>query len=263
MPAAGTRVGVVVQIGTSGWSYDHWKGVLYEPGVGSGERLARYADEFDTVELNASFYRWPSDAMFERWRDRLPVGFTMSVKAARGLTHARRLRSPEEWVERIAHAWDDLRGHHGAVLVQLHPAQERDDDRLDYFLRCLPPRVRVALELRHSSWDVPAVYDLLERRGAAYVVMSGAGLPCVLKATADLVYVRLHGPDDAALYAGSYGSYDLHWWAQRVQEWHEQGRDVLAYFNNDGGGNAVRNARTLRALLREAGVAQDPTQHPA
>ena len=123
--------------------------------------------------------------------------------------------------------------------------------------------MRVALELRHSSWDAPAVYDLLERRGAAYVVMSGAGLPRVLKATADLVYVRLHGPDDAVLYAGSYGSDDLHWWAQRVQEWHEQGRDVLAYFNNDGGGNAVRNARTLRALLREAGVAQDPTQHPA
>ena len=78
-----------------------------------------------------------------------------------------------------------------------------------------------------------------------------------------LVYVRLHGPDDAALYAGSYGSDDLHWWAQRLQEWHEQGRDVLAYFNNDGGGNAVRNARTLRALLRDAGVTQDPTQHPA
>ena len=146
------------------------------------------------MELNASFYRWPGDAMFGRWRDRLPAGFTMSVKAARGLTHARRLRSPEEWVDRIVRAWDQLRGHNGAVLVQLHPAHERDDGRLDYFLRCLPERVRVAVELRHPSWDDPAVYRLLERRGAAYVVMSGANLPCVLKATSDLVYLRLHGP---------------------------------------------------------------------
>lgn len=245
---------MTVQIGTSGWSYDHWKGVLYEPGVTHAERLSRYAREFDTVELNASFYRWPSDTRFAQWRDQLPDGFTMSVKAARGLTHARRLRSPEEWVERITRAWDQLKGHQGAVLVQLHPAQDRDDDRLDYFLGCLPPRVRVAVELRHRSWDEPAVYDLLERHGAAYVVMSGAGMPCVLRATSQLVYVRLHGPDTDVLYAGSYSDDDLRWWADRIGEWHEQHRDVLAYFNNDGDGNAVRNARTLRALLRDAGV---------
>jgi uncharacterized protein YecE (DUF72 family) len=245
---------VAVHIGTSGWSYDHWKGVLYERGVTPGARLARYAQEFDTVELNASFYRWPSDATFARWRDRLPDGFTMSVKAARGLTHARRLRSPEVWIERITRAWDELGSRHAAVLVQLHPAQERDDARLDYFLGCVPARVRVAVEMRHPSWHDPAVYDLLTRHGTAYVVMSGAGLPCVLKATADLVYVRLHGPDDDALYAGSYGDDTLHWWADRVREWHEQDRDVLAYFNNDGDGNAVRNARTLRTFLDEMGV---------
>jgi len=242
---------VAVRIGTSGWSYDHWKDVLYGPGVTAGDRLSRYAEEFDTVELNASFYRWPSDASFERWRDRLPAGFTMSVKAARGLTHARRLRSPEDWVERIVRAWDVLGDRRGAVLTQLHPAQERDDARLDYFLDCLPPRVRVAVELRHPSWNDPEVYALLERHGAAYVVMSGAGLPCVLRATSDLVYVRLHGPDDHALYAGSYSDPDLRWWADRIQEWHRQGRDVLAYFNNDGHGHAVRNARTLRTLVGE------------
>lgn len=249
MPARGKTHGVVVQIGTSGWSYDHWKDVLYGPGVPAGARLDRYADEFDTVELNASFYRWPRDATFERWRDRLPTGFTMSVKAARGLTHARRLRSPEEWVERIVRAWDVLGERRGAVLVQLHPAQERDDDRLDYFLRCLPTHVVVAVELRHPSWDDPAVYHLLERHGATYVVMSGAGLPCVLRATASMVYVRLHGPDHDRLYAGSYSADELCWWAQRIREWDEGGRDVLAYFNNDGEGNAVRNARTLRTLV--------------
>jgi uncharacterized protein YecE (DUF72 family) len=245
---------VVVQIGTSGWSYDHWKDVLYGPGVTAAKRLSRYAEEFDTVELNASFYRWPRDTTFQGWRDPLPAGFRMSVKAPRGLTHARRLRSPEQWVERIALAWDVLGDRHGAVLVQLHPAQERDDARLDYFLACLPSRVRVAVELRHPSWDDPGVYEILARHDASYVVMSGARMPCVLRATADLVYVRLHGPDDDVLYAGSYTDADLRWWADRIREWGAQGRDVLAYFNNDGEGNAVRNARSLRNLLGQKGI---------
>jgi uncharacterized protein YecE (DUF72 family) len=251
---AGISSGVVVKVGTSGWSYDHWRQVLYGPGVTAAKRLSRYAEEFDTVELNASFYRWPRDSTFEGWRDRLPVGFTMSVKAARGLTHARRLRSPEEWIERIARAWDAMGELHGAVLVQLHPAQERDDARLDYFLGSVPSRVRVAVELRHSSWDDETVYDLLARHGASYVVMSGAGMPCVLRATAHLVYVRLHGPSDDVLYAGSYSDDDLRWWAERIHEWARQGRDVLAYFNNDGDGNAVRNARTLRIFLEQKGI---------
>jgi uncharacterized protein YecE (DUF72 family) len=107
----------------------------------------------------------------------------------------------------------------------------------------------VAVEFRHPSWHTEEVFALLERHGAAYCVMSGAGLPCVLRATAPFVYVRLHGPDDQYLYAGSYPSGDLRWWADRVREWRDDGRDVYAYFNNDGYGHAVRNAEELRALI--------------
>ncbi|CAJ1509677.1 DUF72 domain-containing protein [[Mycobacterium] burgundiense] len=240
---------MAIHIGTSGWSYDHWNGELYEPGLPKSKRLWRYTQEFDTVELNTSFYHWPRATAFARWRDELPSGFMMTVKAPRGLTHARRLRNPEVWIERIADSWPELGDRRAALLVQLHPAQQRDDPRLEYFLSLLPAATTVAIELRHPSWDAPEVYELLERYGAAYVVMSGAGMPCVLRATADLVYVRLHGPDDADLYAGSYSAADLQWWAQRIDEWERQGRDVLVYFNNDGSGNAVRNARDLRALL--------------
>ena len=186
-----------LHIGTSGWSYDHWQDVLYSPGLPARERLARYTAAFDTVELNASFYRWPRDTTFAGWRRRLPDGFQLSVKAPRGLTHGRRLYGPDPWLDRISRCWHELGERRGVLLF---------------------------------------------RRAVAYTVMSGAGLPCVLRATAARVYVRLHGPDHTHLYAGSYSDADLRWWADRIAEWRGGGHEVYAYFNTDGGGHAVRNA---------------------
>ena len=240
---------MTVRIGTSGWSYNHWTDVLYRPGLPAVRRLRRYTEVFDTVELNASFYRWPKDSTFAGWRDQLPDGFTMSVKAHRGLTHYRRLASPEPWIARFESCWQVLGDRHGMLLVQLHPEQQRDDARLDSFLRSVPASIRVAVELRHPSWNDPAVFALLERHRAAYVVMSGADLACVPRATADQVYVRMHGPEPATMYTGSYTSEDLRWWAERIANWDGEGRDVWMYFNNDLGGHAVRNALALRELL--------------
>jgi uncharacterized protein YecE (DUF72 family) len=173
----------------------------------------------------------------------------MSVKAPRGLTHGKRLLEPEAWVDRIAAGWHELAERRAVLLVQLAPGHERDDARLDYFLARLPEWVRVAVELRHPSWHTDAVFGILERHRAAYCVMSGARLPCLLRATAPVVFVRLHGPSHEHLYAGSYGDDDLRWWADRIREWEATGHEVYAYFNNDGEGHAVRNARTLRAVL--------------
>lgn len=240
---------MTVRIGTSGWSYDHWVDVLYPVGLPSARRLGRYVEAFDTVELNASFYRWPKDSTFAGWRAQLPDGFTMSVKAHRGLTHYRRLATPEPWIERFERCWQLLGDRRGVLLVQLHPEQRRDEKRLDSFLGSMPSDIRVAVELRHPSWNVPAVYALLENRRVAYVVMSGAGLPCIPRATTDLVYVRMHGPDPDAMYAGSYSPDDLRRWADRISAWDGDGRDVWIYFNNDPDGHAVRNAQFLQGLL--------------
>lgn len=240
---------MTVRIGTSGWSYDHWADVLYRPGLPAAKRLLRYVEVFDTVELNASFYRWPKDSTFAGWRDRLPEGFTMSVKAHRGLTHYRRLGSPEPWIERFERCWQALGDRRGVLLVQLHPEQQRDDARLDAFLSMLPAYIRTAVELRHPSWNAPDVFALLEKHRAAYVVMSGANLACVPRATTDLVYVRMHGPEPASMYTGSYTAADLRWWAERIMDWRNESRDVWVYFNNDLGGHAVRNALSLRELL--------------
>jgi uncharacterized protein YecE (DUF72 family) len=179
----------------------------------------------------------------------LPEGFRLSVKAPRGLTHARKLYAPEPWLQRIAAGWHELGGRRAVLLVQLPPAQSRDDARLAYFLQLVPGWMRVAVEFRHRSWHCEPVFALLEEHRAANCVMSGANLPCVLRVTTDFAYARMHGPDHHHLYAGSYPDGDLAWWAERAREWSLAGHDVYLYFNNDGNAHAVRNARTLRALL--------------
>lgn len=154
-------------VGTSGWSYAHWDGVLYPPGTRQHERLAHFVRRFSTVELNASFYRWPQPSTFAGWQRRLPAGFQMSVKAPRGLTHGKQLHAPEQWLERIAAGWHELGDKRGVLLVQLGPTQQRDDARLAYFLGRVPPWIRVAVEFRHPSWHHDEVFAVLERHGTA------------------------------------------------------------------------------------------------
>jgi uncharacterized protein YecE (DUF72 family) len=240
---------MTVYIGTSGWSYDHWQGVLYPPGLPVRQRLEYYIQRYQAVELNSSYYHWPADRTFINWQRRLPQGFQMSVKAPGSLTHRKRLYEPETWLARIQQGLRGLGDKLGVLLVQLPPGMVCDLLRLDYFLAQCPSELRVAVEMRHPSWHQESVFQLLERYGAAYCVMSGAQMPCILRATAPFVYLRLHGPDPNHLYAGSYSDEDLRWWADRIREWTGQGRTVYAYFNNDGGGNAVRNADTLKRFL--------------
>lgn len=236
-------------IGTSGWSYDHWQGVLYPAGIPMVQRLDFYLRQFDSVELNSSYYHWPRDATFANWQQRLPPGFQLTVKAARGLSHGRRLYQPEQWIQRISSSMALLQDRRGVLLVQLPPQMACDLPRLRYFLQQLPAGLRCCIEFRHADWHHDAVFELLQQYNVAYCIMSGAQLPCVLRATASFVYVRLHGPDHHHLYGGSYAEQDLQWWAARLREWQHAGRDVYVYFNNDGGGNAVRNALRLKQIV--------------
>ena len=183
---------MAVRIGTSGWSYAHWEPELYPPGLPATDRLACYAASFGTAELNSSFYRWPRPDTFRYWRKRLPAGFCLSVKAPRGLTHGRKLYGPETWLQRMGAGWHELGDKRAVLLAQFGPAQARDDARLAYFLRLVPEWMRVAVEFRHSSWHCEEVFALLEAHRPAYCVISGAHLPCVLRATADFTYVREH-----------------------------------------------------------------------
>jgi uncharacterized protein YecE (DUF72 family) len=240
---------LAIHIGTSGWSYDHWEGVLYPHKTPLIKRLNYYLEKYKTVEVNSTYYRWPRDTTFAGWYEKLPENFLMTVKAPRWLTHYQRLQSPEAWIDRISNSMAHLQEKAGILLVQLSPNFECKIERLTEFLDKVPRWIKLCVEFRHPSWHTEEIFNLLETKHAAYCVMSGANLPCILRATTEFVYVRLHGPDPGHLYGGSYSRDNLGWWADRIREWSSMGLDVFAYFNNDWEGNAVRNALTLSEML--------------
>ncbi|MFD2574528.1 DUF72 domain-containing protein [Spirosoma soli] len=239
-----------IHIGTSGWSYDHWQGVLYPPKTSAAKRLTYYLDQFDTVELNSSFYRWPTPETFAGWQAKLPQKFLLCAKAPRWLTHVKNLKEPELWTDRIQESWSALGDKKAILLVQLSPRFACNYDRLAAFLQEMPRWIQMAVEFRHPSWHTEAIFDLLEQHHAAYCIMSGANLPCILRLTAPVVYVRMHGPESHPLYHGSYSDPELSEWAELIGVWEASGKDIYVYFNNDIGGHAIRNALTLRSLVR-------------
>ncbi|TDE55796.1 DUF72 domain-containing protein [Nonomuraea mesophila] len=230
-------------VGTSGWQYKDWRGVLYPQGVPQRLWLETYAAEFPTVENNNAFYRLPSPEVFAAWRDRTPPHFVMAVKASRFLTHIKRLAEPEEPVRRLMGAVAELKDKLGPILLQLPPTLQSDPGRLDRCLACFPAHVRVAVEPRHASWWTGEVREILRARGAALCWADRLGRPrSPFWRTAGWGYVRLH-QGRAGI---AYGDTALRTWARRVREagW----RDAYVYFNNDPGGAAVRNARRFAGL---------------
>jgi uncharacterized protein YecE (DUF72 family) len=238
-----------VHIGTSGWQYRHWCGPFYEERLSPARMLPFYLEHFDTVEVNNSFYRLPSKETFARWRQATPARFLFAVKASRFLTHMKKLKDPEQPVERLFSALEGLGPKLGAVLFQLPPGWGVNLERLEHFLSALPRGGRYALEFREPSWHQAPVYEILRRHNAAFCQFDLAGFQSPTEITADFAYVRLHGPGGA--YQGSYNGAQLASWAKRIEGWRRRLRAVFLYFDNDQCGYAVRNALELKRLVRE------------
>jgi uncharacterized protein YecE (DUF72 family) len=231
-------------VGTSGWQYKDWRGVLYPPDRPQRLWLEEYARHFATVENNNAFYRLPEQETFADWRERTPAGFVMAVKASRYLTHMKRLHEPEEPVHRLMARATGLGPRMGPVLLQLPPTLREDSGLLDACLGCFPAGTRVAVEPRHDSWWTPAVRSVLERRGAALCWADWQARPATpLWPTTDWGYVRFHV--GIAQPWPRYGRRSLATWAQRIADAWPDEADVFAYFNNDPGGAAVRDAVTF------------------
>jgi uncharacterized protein YecE (DUF72 family) len=246
-----------LQLGTSGYVYPHWRGVFYPPGLPARGWLPFYAKHFDTVELNNSFYRLPSKAAFRGWRGQVGEDFLFAVKASRFLTHLKRLKAPTAPLDRLLRRVKPLGATLGPVLFQLPPQFHADLPRLARFLRALEHQrhvegLRATVEVRHDSWLVPEVFDLLRKANVALCIHDARVQPVTGPVTADFVYVRRHGT--AAAYHGSYTEAMLRADARRIRGWLGEGLDVYVYFNNDGGGAAVRNARRLGELLAKAAL---------
>jgi uncharacterized protein YecE (DUF72 family) len=239
-----------VWIGCSGWSYHDWKNGLYE-GVPSSRWLQRYAQVFDTVEVNATFYRLPKRKTVESWVEQTPAGFLFAVKGSRYLTHMRRLRDIEEGVARFWAPLEPLReaGRLGPVLWQLPENFSRDDELLAQALETLPS-ARHCFEFRHPSWFAEPVWRLLERHGASLALGDDARreLP-EARPVGELAYLRLHYGSRGR--AGNYSPTELDRWRRRIAAWRSR-REVFVYLNNDWRGFAPANAQELRRGLSDA-----------
>jgi uncharacterized protein YecE (DUF72 family) len=236
-----------VRVGCSGWEYQHWRGTFYPPEVPRTRWFEYYATVFDTVEINNTFYRLPEEETFAAWAARAPRGFEYAVKASRYLTHMKKLRDPEEPVERLFSRMQPLRHCLGPVLYQLPPGWKLDPARLEHFLQVLPAGVMHVLEFRDPSWYVPDVLDGLARHGVSLCLHDMRGSATERARVGPIVYVRFHGP--SGQYAGGYSHRRLGGWAAWLHGQREHGADVYAYFNNDLGGHAPRDALTLRHFL--------------
>ncbi len=238
-----------IRIGCSGWNYDHWRnGVFYPPGLPPRCWLEHYAGHFDTVEVNATFYRLPRESAVANWVRETPPDFLFAVKMSRYVTHVRRLRdlppSIDLFYSRIRPLAESPKL--GPVLWQLPPDFRRDDERLAQALELLPSR-RHCFEFRHESWFAEEVYGLLRRYGVALVIGDAPQRPFqphVL--TADWTFIRFHHGRRGR--KSNYSERELEEWAQRIETWAREA-DVFAYFNNDRNGYAVRNGLWLRKRL--------------
>ena len=234
-------------MGCSGWEYKHWRGDFYPADLPRARWFEYYAARFDTVEVNNSFYRLPEESTFAAWADRAPDSFVYSIKASRFLTHMKKLKDPVEPVDRLFSRMRPLAQHLGPVLYQLPPNFRLNRPRLEQFLQSLPGRIRHVVEFRDPSWYAPEVNALLERYGVARCVHDMKGSATPRERVGPFVYVRFHGA--SGTYSGGYAAERLRRWAEWLRAERVAGVEIFAYFNNDVGGHAPRDAVTLRRLL--------------
>lgn len=256
-----------ILVGTSGWQYRHWRGVLYPPELPQRRWLEHYASCYATVENDGTFYRLPARETFADWRARTPDNFAMAIKASRFLTHVKRLRDPAEPVARLMDAAAGLGPRLGPVLLQLPPNLRADPARLDVCLAEFARHasndydLKIAVEPRHPSWWTTATRQVLASHNAALCWADQLGHPVTpLWRTATWGYVRFH--QGAARPWPRYGQRALRSWLDRITGAWQPEDPVYAYFNNDQEGAAISDSAAFAALARESAQLVNRTPGP-
>lgn len=234
-----------IHVGTSGWNYKHWKGRFYPEHLSTKQWFSHYAETFDTVEINNTFYNQPENKTFDSWNRQAPGKFLYAVKANRYLTHMRKLNEPKEPLDKFLDGAQRLKSHLGPILYQLPPNWKRNLDRLREFARLLPKKLTHAIEFRNRDWFADETYALMEQYQLCLCVHDM--LPRhPRRATGPALYVRLHGVGKK--YGGKYPPSRLQRWADWINE-AADGREAYVYFNNDDRGYAVENAKELQEMV--------------
>lgn len=240
-------------IGTSGYSYDHWsEGVFYPVGLRQNKWLEYYCQHFNTVELNVTFYRLPQKQAFTGWDSRSPKGFVFAIKGSRFITHIKRLKASTEPLKTMFERAKPLSKKIDVVLWQLPPKFKCNIDRLSSFLKQLKKykKFRHVFEFRNPGWFNKDIFQLLKKQNIAICSADWPDCSCDIRLTADFVYIRRHGAS-ARLYSGCYSNDQLKKDANLIKNELSQGKDVYIYFNNDAQGWAVKNATTLKKMLKK------------
>ena len=236
-----------IRVGCSGWVYKHWRGIFYPEGLAQKRWFQHYAEEFDTVEINASFYRLPLATTFEGWREKAPPGFRYAVKVNRFITHMKKLLDCEEAVDGFIELARPLGNALGPLLYQLPPSLHKNLERLDTFLARLPKDIEQVVEFRHRSWYDEDVLAHLDHHGIGFVCHDLRGLLSPRWASGRTAYVRFHGT--SGRYHGRYSDEALLGWTDWLIDQARQGRSCWCYFNNDIHGHAIDDARTLKSMV--------------
>jgi uncharacterized protein YecE (DUF72 family) len=240
-----------IRIGTSGYHYKHWLGRYYPEGMKASEMLKHYLRDFDTVELNNTFYQLPNESTFDAWRKNTPSDFLYAVKGSRFITHMIKLKDAQRGLTNFMPRAERLRGKLGPILWQLPPGWKVNVERLEEFLSLLPKEHRYTVELRNETWMTDAVLEVLHKYNAAFCIYELAGYHSPIELTADWTYIRLHGPT-AFKYQGSYSDEQLAGWADRIRAWSKKLKGIYVYFDNDDSAYAVYNAMTLKRMVEKA-----------
>ncbi len=239
-----------VQIGTSGWVYRGWKGVFYPEDLPTSNWLSFYAKNFKTVEVNSTFYRQMGLSTAASWSKKVPTDFVFAVKANRFITHIKRLLNCQDPLKRLFEQNQGFGKNLGPVLFQLPPSWKANGERLDSFLtelRSIDKKLTVVFEFRNENCFVDEIFKILAKYNAGVVINDSPHFPQTSEITASFTYVRFHGP--SALYSSEYSNLELEIWAKKIKNWLKLGISVYAYFNNDVGGFAVKNAKTLILMV--------------
>lgn len=238
-----------IYIGTSGFSYDNWKGEFYPENISKKDWLEFYAQKFNSLEINSSFYHLPKKKTFSNWAGKTPENFVFSIKASRYITHLKKLADPQEPLTRLVDSAKELGNKLGSFIFQLPGNLKKDTEKLDNLLKAAKEmKIKAAFEFRDESWFDEEVYSLLEAYGSGVVISSSPKFPYHEKITGNICYIRLHGREK--LYHSSYSRQELKKFASIAEDCRKKGIDTYIYFNNDALGHAFRNALALQELVQ-------------